>query len=241
MNQNWEIRADMAGTRSITSAGKLISLALIATLAGCADHSVVRQGSRAPAAAPAKPRAMPSSETYRMCAARLNAANIRFEPLPNQDRGGGCTTIDTIRLMEIGTPVANLGPMTCPVAASFAAWVQYAVRPAARLYLNSEVVRVETFGTYACRDVRGTGGTIAGKRSEHAHANAVDISGFVLADGRRITLLNDWNASGPSAQFLRVLHQSACKRFRTVLGPAYNAAHRDHFHFDMGGSGSFCR
>jgi len=235
----YELKA-MAGLRTISSTGGLLALLAIFILAGCADHSVVRQGARSPAAAPT-PRVMPNSQSFRMCAARLDAANVRYEALPNQERGGGCTTIDTIRLLEIGTPVANLGPMTCPLAANFAAWVQYAVRPAARLYLRSEVVRVETFGTYACRDVRGTGGTIAGKRSQHAHANAVDISAFVLADGRRITLLGDWHAGGPSAQFLRVLHQSACKRFPTVLGPDYNAAHRDHFHFDMGGSGSFCR
>ena len=42
---------------------------------------------------------------------------------------------------------------------SFGGWIK---KTAARLYLRSEVVRIETFGTYACRDVRGTGGTIAG-------------------------------------------------------------------------------
>ncbi|MGB3930458.1 MAG: extensin family protein, partial [Sphingobium sp.] len=29
--------------------------------------------------------------------------------------------------------------------------------------------------------------------------------------------------------------------FSTVLSPDYNAAHHDHFHFDMGGRGAFCR
>ncbi|MBU0556260.1 MAG: extensin family protein [Alphaproteobacteria bacterium] len=231
----------MANWATSAGFGKLIGLMLVASLAACAGGPSPRPGVRTQTVTAPAQRVMPNSESYRMCAARLNAAKVRFEPLPNQDRGGGCTTIDTIRLLEIGTPIANLGPMTCPLAANFAAWVQYAVRPAARLYLRSEVVRVETFGTYACRDVRGTGGTIAGKRSEHAHANAVDISAFVLADGRRISLLGDWHAGGPNAQFLRVLHQSACKRFRTVLGPDYNAAHRGHFHFDMGGRGSFCR
>ena len=45
---------------------------------------------------------------------------------------------------------------------------------------------------------------------------------------------------GYVGQFLRVIHQSACKRFGTVLGPAYNAAHADHFHVEPGGGG-FCR
>ena len=33
--------------------------------------------------------------------------------------------------------------------------------------------------------------------------------------------------------FLKTIHGDACKMFWTVLGPEANAAHRDHFHFDM--------
>ncbi len=33
-------------------------------------------------------------------------------------------------------------------------------------------------------------------------------------------------------QFLHDLHETACKRFGTVLGPEANAAHRNHFHLD---------
>ncbi|MBP6581207.1 MAG: extensin family protein, partial [Sphingorhabdus sp.] len=40
-------------------------------------------------------------------------------------------------------------------------------------------------------------------------------------------------------------HQSACKRFGTVLGPDYNSAHANHFHFDMAQSmndgSAYCR
>lgn len=35
------------------------------------------------------------------------------------------------------------------------------------------------------------------------------------------------------AQFLRAAHETACKRFGTVLGPEANEAHRNHFHLDM--------
>jgi hypothetical protein len=184
---------------------------------------------------------MPDSESFQRCTARLDAALVKFAPLPNEQRGGGCSIIDAVKLLDFGTPTANLGAMTCELAANFAAWTRYAVRPAARLYLGSEVVRVDTFGTYACRDVRGAGGTIAGRLSEHASANAVDVAAFVLADGRRITVADNWRDDGPSAQFLHVIHDSACKRFRTVLSPDYNSAHRDHLHFDMGGKGGYCR
>jgi hypothetical protein len=213
-------------------------LALVA-LAGCVSNGN-RRPTR-PSVRPVQKAPLPNSQTYRQCIGSLEALSVRYQPLPNQNMGGGCAIIDSVKLLDIGTPTANLGAMTCDLASKFSAWARYAVRPAARIYLGSEVVKIETFGTYACRDVRGSGGTIAGKRSEHAHANAVDISAFVLADGRRVSILNDWRVDGPTSQFLRVVHDSACKRFNTVLSPDYNVAHRDHLHFDMGGKGGYCR
>ena len=91
-------------------------------------------------------------------------------------------------------------------------------------------------GSYNCRNVAGSE-----RRSAHATASAIDVSGFVLADGRRITVLGDWRGGTPAErQFLQVVHASACKRFGTVLGPNYNSAHQNHFHVELSG-GSFCR
>ena len=135
--------------------------------------------------------------------------------------------------------------------------------------------------SYACRNRYG------GERtpiSEHALANALDISEFALASGESVTVLKAWPEplaaaaapppvplpnperdrkpeAGASAEdqakaetvaatpansapaeevepdargkFVKGLHDGACKTFGTVLGPAANAAHRDHFHFDM--------
>lgn len=178
-----------------------------------------------------------STPEARQCIADLGKAKLRFTPLANQDFGGGCSAIDAVKLIDVGTPVTNLGPMTCPLARNFAGWVEYAVRPAARKFLGSEVVKVETFGTYSCRNIYGGR---SGRLSQHAFANAIDVSAFVLKDGRRITLVEGWQGKSDEQEFLRTLHASACKRFGTVLGPAYNAAHHNHFHFDMGGNG-FCR
>lgn len=229
-----------AGSRN----ARLAVLLALAITAGCVGGPGPAPRSRVaarPQPARPQPAPLPSSETFRQCKARLDLAQVRFETLPNEQRGGGCAIIDAVRLLDFGTPTANLGAMTCELADKFAAWARYAVRPAARLYLGSEVVRIETFGTYSCRDMRGAGGTIAGRLSEHAIANAVDVSAFVLADGRRVSVVDDWRADGPTSQFLHVLHDSACKRFRTVLSPDYNSAHRDHLHFDMGGKGRYCR
>lgn len=174
------------------------------------------------------------------CFADLKAKSVKFSALPDKDFGGGCRTINTIKLMEFGTPTTNLGAMTCPLAANFSAWARYAVQPAARQYLGADVVRIETFGTYSCRNI---GGGDSGKLSEHSFGNAVDVSAFVLSNGQKISVLNNWNSGGREQEFLRRLHQSACRRFTTVLGPDYNAAHADHLHLDMArrGFGSYCR
>jgi len=122
-----------------------------------------------------------------------------------------------------------------PLAESFAGWARYGVDRAARQILGSPLVRIETMGSYSCRNVAGSG-----RLSAHARAEAIDVSAFVLADGRRIGVLNDWNGGSAEKKFLRVIHDSACKRFGTVLGPNYNAAHHNHFHLELG-DGRFCR
>jgi hypothetical protein len=95
--------------------------------------------------------------------------------------------------------------------------------------------RIETFGSYNCRDIAGTD-----RLSAHATANAIDVAAFDLADGRRISVKADWNGGSlVEREFLRIVHKSACKRFGTVLGPGYNAAHKDHFHLERSAS-SFC-
>jgi hypothetical protein len=177
------------------------------------------------------------SADAQQCLVDLRAAKVKFTPLANQNFGGGCSAIDAVKLIDVGTPVTGLGPTTCPLARNFAAWVQFAVRPAARVHFKSEVVKVETFGTYSCRNIYGGR---SGRLSQHAYANAIDVSGFVLADGRRIMLDGGWQGDAASKAFLRALHASACRRFGTVLGPDYNAAHYNHFHFDMSGEG-YCR
>lgn len=182
-----------------------------------------------------KPQSPRSSENMtsqyaRQCLAGLKSKSVRFAGLPSKSFDGGCRMIDTIKLMDFGMPTTNLGAMTCPLASSFTDWARYAVAPAAKQYLGSEVVKIETMGTFNCRAVNGSR---SGKLSEHAFANAVDVSAFVLRDGRRVSVLNGWRGSPEERAFLRRLHQSACKRFGTVLGPEYNAAHANHFHFDM--------
>ncbi len=214
-------------------------LASMMTLAGCGGDLVPRgKVARAskPVRAPARTTrpSQPALET-RQCFAKLQSQAVSFT-LPDRNFGGGCNAINSVKLLDIGVPATGLGAMTCNLAANFAAWARYGVQPAARVVFGAEIEKIETFGTYNCRPIAGSG-----KLSEHAHSNAIDVSAFVLSDGRRITVQQGWHGDKQTRQFLSLIHASACKRFKTVLSPDYNAAHHDHFHFDMGGRGGFCR
>ena len=196
--------------------------------------------------APVRPRGSPPialnappTRATQQCFADLTQEAVRYSALPDRDYGGGCLLQGTVQLIDYGVPTTNLKAMACPLARTFVAWVRNGVVPAGREILGSEVRRVESFGTYACRNTVGTRAT--NRLSEHGSANAVDVSAFVLADGRRITIERDWRNPDPDTQeFLQVVRRSACKRFGTVLSPDYNAAHYNHLHLDLG-RGGLCR
>ena len=69
---------------------------------------------------------------------------------------------------------------------------------------------------------------------------------FVLADGREVAVKSGWWGALAERNFLRDVHRGACGVFTTVLGPAYDINHRDHFHLDLArhgrdGEGRICK
>lgn len=221
-----------------------IALAALMTLSACGPL-VPSERTPARPQVQAAPRATAVRADDRVCLAALGARQAAFAPLPDRYYGAGCSTVGTVSLTGIQGDaarfqVANAGPVACPLADTLAAWARYGVDRAAREVLGSPLARIEGMGSYSCRTVAGSG-----RMSAHASAEAIDIAGFVLADGRRVRVLGGWNGGTPDEQrFLRIVHASACKRFGTILGPEYNASHRDHFHLEVpkasGGRG-FCR
>jgi len=178
-----------------------------------------------------------SPETLQ-CHIDLARERIGFRALPDQRFAGGCSALGAVQLLDVGLPVTNLRAMTCPLARQFARWTRESVQPAAEIWLGTRVARIETFGTYSCRGVNGQPGA---RLSEHAFANAVDVSAFVLGDGRRITVQAGWNGDDERIErFLRAVHQGGCRRFNIGLSPDSDAYHYNHIHFDMG-RGPYCR
>jgi len=166
-----------------------------------------------------------------MCFRALRAADeLSFTEQPDRTSDSDCSLTNVVRIA--GAPVAHnhVTSATCGLTAALYWWERDLKQQALEI-LKVPLARIDHIGTFACRNVNSETG---GQRSQHAFANAIDISAFVLADGRRITIGSAWNAAGPSADFVRAARDRACRYFNGVLSPDYNKLHADHFHLDFG-------
>ena len=172
-----------------------------------------------------------------LCARVLADAEMSYRPLPDEETGAACGLFGAVTIERTASEVGQPFSLTCRTAVSLALWEKHAVMPAAERHFAVPVQRIEHFGSYACRNVYGRPNAT---RSRHATAEAFDVAGFVLADGRRIRVLGDWKEDSAAARFLHDVRDGACRFFDGVLSPDYNAAHRDHLHLDRGPYG-VCR
>ena len=171
------------------------------------------------------------------CIQVLREAGVTVERAEDRDDGGFCVVRGAVRIT--GGAVTPLAPgglvMQCPLAVRYVIWDRQVLQPAAVATFGSRVARVDNYGSYSCRRIYGQTATTA-RPSEHARANALDIAGVTLEDGRRVSVAADWTGEGPRGAegraFLKRIRNGACRVFSTVLTPDYNAAHRDHLHLD---------
>ncbi|ABD06686.1 Extensin-like protein [Rhodopseudomonas palustris HaA2] len=124
-------------------------------------------------------------------------------------------------------PVATLA---CPIVSALDRWLVESVQPSAMRWFGVPVVEIKQISAYSCR---GMNGNPNAHISEHAFGNALDISAFVLADGRRVTVKGGWKGLPEEQAFLHDVQNSACQMFNTVLAPGSNIYHYDHIHVDL--------
>lgn len=120
--------------------------------------------------------------------------------------------------------------LRCPMIPAVEHWMERIVMPAARYHFRADIVGLKVAASYSCRPMNHVHGA---RLSEHGHANALDVSAFVLDNGTVVTVKGGWWGALAERNFLRAVHDGACSVFTTVLGPAYDANHRDHFHLDL--------
>lgn len=121
--------------------------------------------------------------------------------------------------------------LDCPMVAELDDWLVDVVQPAAQARFGQNVAQINSMGSYACRGMNAQRGA---PLSEHSFGNALDIGGFVLADGREISVVRDWtNGDEQTKNFLAEVHGGSCRHFSTVLSPGSNMFHYNHIHVDL--------
>ena len=144
------------------------SLLLLLSLAGCGVVPGSKPAERVARQAGSVPVSTARPE-MRQCNAELGQTGSRFAPLPDKFYGAGCSTTNSVRLERVGGDhteftVTNLGAVACPLANSFAGWARYGVDRAAQQILGSPLQRIETMGSFACRNVAGSARRSAGRK-----------------------------------------------------------------------------
>ncbi|AMQ82358.1 extensin family protein [Pseudomonas glycinae] len=171
-----------------------------------------------------------------LCEQALGSSGLRVSPQADSP-DAKCPLKGALRVQGGGVGLSSSFLASCPLAVAFAMFERHTLQPAAQQAYGQTVARVDHLGSFACRNVYNRQN---GALSRHASADALDIAGFRLADGRAISVLKDWPKQNQDAQFLRQVRDGACEAFSVVLSPDYNAAHRNHFHVDVG-RWSVCR
>lgn len=179
------------------------------------------------------------------CATQVLASPlVKARPVADATEKKGCYWINAVTLETAAGAQIGASPLSCPMAAAFTMWVAHVVQPEAQRVFGSRVKAITDFGTYSCRNIIGGFYQKYAKylrqfdettlMSEHATANAIDVSAFALENGETINIEKHWRAGGQKGDFLHAIHDGACNYFRVTLGPDANKDHYNHFHLDRG-------
>jgi hypothetical protein len=136
------------------------------------------------------------------CMQVLKSVDADLEVLPPVKQGD-CGAPVIVRLKRVGSKLSvTFEPpveVNCEMAAAIYRWNKSSLQPAAQRNLGSAVTSVLGASGYACRNVYNFPDR---SLSQHAFANAIDVSAFELRDGRIITVRKGWGPTKRDAKRL---------------------------------------
>ncbi len=181
--------------------------------------------------APPPPPLQAPTDPAAACLAGLDQRHVVYERLRDWHTPEGCGIQEAVRVRQSVTLWNHPGLLTCTMASRLWDFETQVVEPAAERNFGQKVRKMWNAGTYDCRHRRSDRPQ---RMSEHAFGRAIDVTGFQLDDGRRVSVLRDWHGKGAKSVFLHEVAAGACRVFNVVITPDSNALHRDHFHLDIG-------
>ena len=183
-----------------------------------------------PSLARSEPEVMPDSELQ--CRKNLRKLGVTFRDLPAIDDGGGCGIAYPVEVTGLprGVELTPAATLNCTMAETFARWTRSELVPAAKRRYFSGIRKIRQGSSYSCRTI---GNRRGGTLSEHAKGNALDVMDITLKNGRKIDVRRPSLFAFRQRGLLNSVRGDACDYFTTVLGPGYDRAHKNHFHFDL--------
>jgi hypothetical protein len=177
------------------------------------------------------PGAAASKDEPSACRRRVADVLAVIEPLPMFGGPGDCGATDVVKLEAIIQPdksrVAVSPPATlrCPMAEALALWVREDLTTATAS-LGSAPRSLDNYASYDCR---GRNRQAGARISEHGLANAIDVRGVNLLNGK----FAEFTDRNLDRGFRETIRKSVCARFMTVLGPGSDGHHETHIHLDL--------
>ena len=165
------------------------------------------------------------------CRIRIADKIAVVEPLPQLTGPGDCGATDVVKLEAVimadksKVPLTPAAVLRCTMAEAVALWIREDLTASAAT-LGSTIRSLDNYASYDCR---GRNRVAGAKISEHGMANAIDIRGIHLANGK-FAGFTDRNFT---RDFRETVRQQTCSRFTTVLGPGSDGHHESHIHVDL--------
>jgi hypothetical protein len=177
-----------------------------------------------------QPDVMPADEVA--LRRQLKRLGVRYVDLPRIHERRVCGIDYPVKVMGLSGGIKLKAPavLNARMAVTFAKYVKSDFAPAVRTRYFSGIDTIYTGSTYSCRNMIGES---TNHLSEHAKGNAIDVMKIKLNSGRVIDVTKPGFFSFRQRGFLNRVRAEACDYFTTVLGPGYNRAHANHFHFDL--------
>ncbi len=178
---------------------------------------------------------------YQTACPALLQGRVAAEALPPLHEGqcGAQSPLSITAVSANGRMVPFSTPATldCQMAGVLPDWIS-AVDSYLVAHDKTRIESVLVGTSYMCRNVNNAA---IGNLSFHGFADAMDVVGFKLEDGRTVTVGEAWTGSEEQgSRIVRFAHDAACTLFTTTLGPEANALHHDHLHIDLGCHGKSC-
>ncbi|MCK6589527.1 MAG: extensin family protein [Polyangiaceae bacterium] len=174
------------------------------------------------------------------CREELKKTGAVFRALRDREKPDhkGCGIPHGVILTKGPTGITYAGPLMidCSLALALPS-IEKVIQEEAVKHLGEPITRITTLGSYSCRSVRGWKERI----SQHAIGNALDMAAFSTKGGVKASVMRDYemgveSPAKPRGRFLRAIYRRLWSEgdVARVLGPEWDAAHRDHFHLDRG-------